>query len=305
MPEDDLKTILDTLEQLYGIRGNAARFYRFKDLVTTSLDGCSSVTAYINSLKLHFKQLDELDSVLPKWVLVSLILFGLGDTYDSYIVNTVSAIRTTTPKLNDLHLKKQPEKSSESSKEKKDGKKENSSKNEKPEQKNKKRDELVDLIAYVDPASEPACIFDLGVLYHMYNNKDLFTKFMPAQRTVRVANSSSMPIRGTGTVQFIWETQAGTTYEVVLSEVLYTLELYTNLLAYNALAKKSIYATLAPTGTTIWKNSIQIGYCIRRNGLMFLKTLSLIDGDIATALIMNADSSCLESVCGMLLLRRF
>ncbi|KAH0551041.1 hypothetical protein GP486_007605 [Trichoglossum hirsutum] len=60
------KAILDTFEQLYGTRGNAARFYRFKDLVTTSLDGCSSVTAYIDTLKPHFKRLDELDGALPE-----------------------------------------------------------------------------------------------------------------------------------------------------------------------------------------------------------------------------------------------
>jgi hypothetical protein len=118
----------------------------------------------------------------------------------------------------------------------------------------------------------------------MYNNKYFFTKFTPAQHTIRVANNSSMPIRNTGIVQFIWETQDRTTHQVTLSEVLYIPELYINLLVYNILAKKVIHAILTPTSTTIWKNSVQIGYCIRRNGLIFFKTLSLMDGDIAMAL---------------------
>ncbi|KAH0552935.1 hypothetical protein GP486_006868, partial [Trichoglossum hirsutum] len=88
----DPKVILNTLEQLYGTRGDAARFYRFKELVTTTLESCSSVTAYIDTLKLYFKRLDELDGGLPEWVLISLILFSLGDTYDSFVINIVSAM---------------------------------------------------------------------------------------------------------------------------------------------------------------------------------------------------------------------
>ncbi|KAH0548053.1 hypothetical protein GP486_008206, partial [Trichoglossum hirsutum] len=76
MPVADPKAILNTLEQLYGTRGDAARFYQFKELVTTTLEGCSSVTAYIDTLKLHFKWLGELDGRLPEWVLISLILFS-------------------------------------------------------------------------------------------------------------------------------------------------------------------------------------------------------------------------------------
>jgi Domain of unknown function (DUF4219) len=33
------KAILNTLEQLYSTRGDVARYYRFKDLVTTTLEG--------------------------------------------------------------------------------------------------------------------------------------------------------------------------------------------------------------------------------------------------------------------------
>jgi gag-polypeptide of LTR copia-type len=97
-----LKSILNTLEQLYGTRGDAARFYRFKDLVTITLEVCTSVTKDIDTLKLHFKRLEELDGKLPEWVLTNLILFGMGDSYNSYVVNIVTAMRTATPKLNDV-----------------------------------------------------------------------------------------------------------------------------------------------------------------------------------------------------------
>ena len=94
--------ILNTLEQLYGTRGDAARFYKLKDLISTTLEGCTSVSNYIDTLKLHFKRSSELDGALPEWVLIGLILVGLGDAYDSYVVNTVTSMRTSTIKLNDV-----------------------------------------------------------------------------------------------------------------------------------------------------------------------------------------------------------
>jgi hypothetical protein len=348
LPVAEPKAILSTLEQLYGTRGDAARFYRLKDLVTTTLEGCNSVTSYIDTLKLHYKRLGDLEGTLPEWVLIGLILFGLGDSYDSYVVNTVSAMRSAAPKLNDviagvideerrqrgkesatalatrargkgngnankgdnktkrcthckrighenpecwqLHPEKRPEKSSDSTSKKK---------NEKPQpkedtkgSKSKKREEQqpMGLMAHMHSIDEPTWIFDSGASHYMCNDRGLFTKFAPKQQTARVANSASMAIQGTGTVALTWEAPNGTVREVALFEVLYIPELYTNLLAYEALAKKGVQATLAPTGATIWKDGIEVGHCVRRNGLMFLKTPNLTDGAIATALATQAAS---------------
>jgi transposase InsO family protein len=335
MPVSNPKAILNTLEQLYGTRGDAARFYRFKDLVTTTLEGCTSVTNYIDMLKLHFKRLEELDGKLPEWVLTSLILFGLGDGYDSYVVNIVTAMRTATPNLNEVisgvideerrqrgkelgtalatrarskdnkdkrctHCKRKghapsecweehPEKRPEGYKPKKKAKKDKEDSS-KEKDKGKKREEPVGMMVHMAPTSRSAWIFDSGATHHMCNNKELFEMLSPLNQTARVANNSSLAIRGKGTVKFDWESTTGTLREISLSNVLYAPELTSNLLAYEALAQKGARAVLEPTGTTIWKGNIQLGHCIRKNGLMLLKTPDLTNEVIASALAVQVTS---------------
>ena len=324
MPVSDPKSILNTLEQLYGTGGEAARFYRFKDLVTTTLEGCTSVTNYIDTLKLRFKRLEELDGKLPEWVLTSLILFGLGDAYDSYVINIVTAMRTATPKLNDVisgvideehrqrakesttaltttaqskdnnnkrckHCKRKghdpsecwkehPEKRPEGYKPRKD--KENGSKN----RKCKKSEEPEGTMVNTTPPSKPAWIFDPEATHHMCNDKKLFVTFWPLSQTAQVANKSSLAIQGTGTVKFDWESMDGTLRKIFLSNVFYAPDLATNLLAYEAVAGKGARAVLEPTGTTIWKNNVELDHYVRRNGLMLLKTPDPTDETIASAL---------------------
>ena len=77
------------LQELFKTQGYTARFLALKEAVNTTLERSRSVEAYINAIKTSSQQLEDMSHAMPKWMLTSLLLFNLGEAYDSFIAITL------------------------------------------------------------------------------------------------------------------------------------------------------------------------------------------------------------------------
>jgi gag-polypeptide of LTR copia-type len=56
-----------------------------KEVVWASLDGSTSIEAYINSIKKCSRGLANMGAAVPKWMLVSFLIFGLNESYNTLV----------------------------------------------------------------------------------------------------------------------------------------------------------------------------------------------------------------------------
>ena len=73
------------LQDLFDSQGYMARFLAFKNAINITLEHSSSVEAYIDAIKMSSQLLEDMGFSIPQWILTSLLLFNLGDAYDSFI----------------------------------------------------------------------------------------------------------------------------------------------------------------------------------------------------------------------------
>src|SRR5216117_1577071 len=90
------------LQELFETQGYTARFLALKDAVNTTLERSGSVEAYIDAIKTSGQLLEDMGHAMPKWMLTSLLLFNLGEAYDSFIAITLRTNRKGEPDFDDL-----------------------------------------------------------------------------------------------------------------------------------------------------------------------------------------------------------
>jgi gag-polypeptide of LTR copia-type len=73
------------LRELYAPKGRAAWHMLLKKVVQASLDGSTSIEVYINSIKKCFRGLANMGTTVPKWMLVSFLIFGLNKSYNTLV----------------------------------------------------------------------------------------------------------------------------------------------------------------------------------------------------------------------------
>jgi gag-polypeptide of LTR copia-type len=81
------------LRELYAPKGQAARYMLLKEVVRASLDSSTSVEAYINSIKKYSRGLANMGTIIPEWMLVSFLIFGLNESYNN-LVTVLENLRT-------------------------------------------------------------------------------------------------------------------------------------------------------------------------------------------------------------------
>ena len=85
------------LGELYSVRGYTARHLVLKDLMTTKLAGESSVGQYVDKLKSHGQKLLDMGHPVSPWILTSLLLHNLGETYEPFVASVLQTVRDQEP----------------------------------------------------------------------------------------------------------------------------------------------------------------------------------------------------------------
>ena len=73
------------LKELYAPQGQAAKRMLLKEVVKATLDRSASVEAYINTIKKGSRGLANMGTVIPEWMLISFLIFGLNESYDTLV----------------------------------------------------------------------------------------------------------------------------------------------------------------------------------------------------------------------------
>src|SRR5436190_17580561 len=90
------------LQELFETQGYTVCFLALKDAVNTTLECSRSVEAYIDAIKTSGQLLEDMGHAMPKWMLTSLLLFNLGEAYDSFIAIILRTNRRGEPDFDDL-----------------------------------------------------------------------------------------------------------------------------------------------------------------------------------------------------------
>ena len=92
----DPEAMWNKLKALFDVKGYTARYLTFKELVTTTLERSASVTAYIDSIKRCGQKLNDMGSAVDSWILTSILLYNLGEAYDSFVAFTLRTVQTVS-----------------------------------------------------------------------------------------------------------------------------------------------------------------------------------------------------------------
>ncbi len=85
------------LSAMYGISGFSARHLLWASLNSTYLAACSSIQDLVDTISLLSQQLKDMGKLVEDWQRVSILLHGLGDTYDQFVSIILNGTRTKGP----------------------------------------------------------------------------------------------------------------------------------------------------------------------------------------------------------------
>ncbi len=83
----------ETLKRLFSLAEFSACHLLLQGLVKMSLKSHGSITEFVEAIKRQGCQLKELESMVLNWIFVSVLLHGLGNTYEVFVSSTIQNVR--------------------------------------------------------------------------------------------------------------------------------------------------------------------------------------------------------------------
>ena len=82
----------ELFRKMFGVAGFSAKYLLLPELVSTKLANCSSITEYVNEIKSQAERLKKLDKTFQDWVIIAVLLHGLGPAYRNFSSTTIMTL---------------------------------------------------------------------------------------------------------------------------------------------------------------------------------------------------------------------
>ncbi len=309
-----------TLSALYSISGFSARHLLHTSLTNTNLASCSSIQDFVDTISSLSQQLKDMGKPVEDWQRVSVLLHGLGDSYDQFVSIVLNGARTKDPEwdsvvaqlLDEERRRKGDEATAAPLAHRAKGKgkgkgcthcgranhdaskcwklhpelapKNTGKKKEKTLDDSDKEEEKAEaLMAMNSHCHRPsAWILDSGATQHMCCNRRAFKSLVQGQSTVFLGDGQSLQALGRGTVKLSLDASDGTVNPVEVQNVLYVPSLSTNLLSIRQMAKRRYQVIFKDTIALIQRSDHSILAVGRlQSGLFKLEIKDLVTQAVA------------------------
>ncbi len=287
------KELWEPLKELFSLAGFSAHHLLLQGLVKTSLESHGSVTEFVEAVKRQGCQLKELDLTVPDWIFVSVLLHGLGDTYEVFVSSTIQSMRQKQPpapnevisqlldeerrrtgtETGTALLAKKRDKTVQCSYCKGGGHTQNTcwrlhpdlrpkkgQKIGKGKDDSKKKDEGKTkrvLVAHGKQDALPTTWYlDLGASEHVTSLEAMFSQLSRAKSSIHLGDDSVKEIVGTGQVDFTFLLPNSQTQSVTFTGVKYVPTMRYNLLSVSRLLNESCRVIFKDNGCKVFHEDI-------------------------------------------------